>query len=164
MIWRMAALLWLCSGAAMACPGMGFQKDELSFSARQLATPRVSTVRAGGTVLLGQCPDLPGVGNISFDPSASILYVPDRRKMDLEMRAEGECDPVLLVRAPSGRFFFDDDDGGDRNAHIRLAQPPAGRYSIWVGSRSGVACPARLTLQAVRGVTRYAARKGDLPG
>ena len=63
MIWRMAALLWLCSGAAMACPGMGFQKDELSFSARQLATPRVSTVRAGGTVLLGQCPDLPGVGD-----------------------------------------------------------------------------------------------------
>lgn len=158
MVWRLVVLLWFWAGVAAACPGMGFQKDELSLSARQLMTPRVATVRAGGTVLLGQCPDLPGVGNIPFDPSASILYVPDRKRMDLELRAEGDCDTVLLLRTPSGRFLFDDDDGGARNARIRVAQPPAGRYTIWVGSRSGSACPARLTLRTLRGVTRYAAR------
>src|SRR6218665_434209 len=115
MAWRLAVLLWLWAGAAWACPGMGFQRDEITLSARQLTTPRVATVRAGGTVLLGQCPDLPGGGNIPFDPSASILFAPDSRRLDLQVLAQGDCDPVLLVRGPSGRFWFDDDDGGDRN-------------------------------------------------
>lgn len=165
-MWRLlvlAAALAAWGGGASACPGMGFLKDELSVTARQLMTPRVATVRAGGTVLLGECAELPGVGNIPFDPSVSLLYVPDRKRMDLELRAEGDCDPVLLVRGPSGRFFFDDDDGGARNARIRLAQPPAGRYTVWVGSQGGAACSARLTLQTFRGVTRYAGgRSGRL--
>ena len=166
-MWRLPVLaltLAIWGGGVAACPGMGFLKDELSVTARQLMTPRVATVRAGGTVPLGECAELPGVGNIPFDPNVSLLYVPDRKRMDLELRAEGDCDPVLLVRGPSGRFFFDDDDGGARNARIRLAQPPAARYPIGVGSQGRAACPPRLTLQTFRGVTRYAEGSVRRPG
>lgn len=157
-----ALALWMTfwmtfwAGDAVACPGLGFLGDEITLTARQLATPRSAAVRAGGTVPLGQCRDLPGVGNLPFDPSVSILYLPDAKPRDLDLRAEGGCDPVLLARGPSGRFFFDDDDddGGAQAARIRLARPPAGRYTIWVGSRAGVACPARLTLRTLPAARR----------
>ncbi len=158
-MWRgiLAVVLVFWAGTAAACPGFANKDKHLYFSARQLAQPRVAEVRAGGTVLLEGCPDLPGVGNIPFDPSVSIHYVADRKRVDLEFRTAGLCDTVLLVRTPSGRWFFDDDGAGDgANARLRLALPPEGRYEVWVGSRAGTACPSRLTLQTFRTNVRYA--------
>jgi hypothetical protein len=143
--------------AAAACPGLSNKAKNLHFTARQLVAPKVAEVRAGGTVLLGQCDQIPGTGNIPFDPSVSILYVADRKRMDLELRTEGDCDTVLLVRSPAGRWFFDDDNGPGRNARIRIGTPTQGRYEVWVGSNGGVACQTRLALQSFRSVTKYAA-------
>jgi hypothetical protein len=156
-----AAVLGLAIGlglgqAVAACPAFHNKDKHLHLTARQLATPRIAEVRAGGSVLLGQCPDLPGTGNIPFDPSVSILYVADRKRMDLEFRTEGSCDTVLLLRSPSGRWHFDDDNGQGHNARIRVAAPPEGRWEIWVGSQAGMACTTRLAIQTFRAVTRLA--------
>ncbi len=153
----LAVLLTMFGGTAAAgCPGLGFKDDELHMSARQLVTPKVAEVRAGGTVLLGHCDALPGKGNISFDPTLSIYYIADRKRMDLEFATVGNCDTVLLVRTPSGRWFFDDDNGPQRNAKLRLSHPPEGRYEIWVGSEGGFACQTSLKLQTFRATVRLA--------
>lgn len=146
----------MLAGGAAACPGFGAKDKHLYFSARQLATPKVAEVRAGGTVPLALCEQVPGTGNVSFEPSVAIHYVADRRRTDLEFRTEGACDTILLVRTPSGRWFFDDDNGAARNARLRLSNPPEGRYEVWVGSAEGAACRTRLALQSFRSVTRYA--------
>ena len=156
-----AALVW--GGAAAAvCPGLHSPDKHLYFSARQLMTPKVAEVRAGGTVLLASCEAIPGSGNIPFDPSVSVYYTADRKRMDLELRTEGECDTVLLVRTPSGRWFFDDDNGPARNARLRLSTPPEGRYEVWVGSQGGAACTSQLALQSFRANVRLA--RETVPG
>lgn len=147
--------LW-SGAAAAACPGLDNKDKHLFLTARQLTTPKAAEVRAGGTVLLGQCREVPGTGNIPFDPSISIHYVVDRKRMDLEIRTEGACDTTLLLRTPAGRWFFDDDNGPGRNARLRLGSPSEGRYEIWVGSQGGQACAARLALQTMRGTVRLA--------
>lgn len=150
-------VLALWGGAAAAsCPGLNSADKHLFLSARQLLAPKVAAVRAGGTVLLASCEAVPGSGNIPFDPSVSVFYTADRKRMDLEIRTEGDCDTVLLLRAPSGRWFFDDDNGPGRNARLRLGSPTEGRYEIWVGSQGGSACPTRLALQTFRGTVKYA--------
>jgi hypothetical protein len=80
--------------------------------------------------------------------------------MDLEIRTEGDCDTVLLIRAPSGRWYFDDDNGPGRNARLRLGSAGEGRYEIWVGSNGGRACQTLLALQTFRGKARLAAGSG----
>lgn len=155
------ALVWGGAAAAL-CPGLQSPDKHLFLSARQLATPKVAEVRAGGTVLLASCAEIPGSGNVSFDPNVSVYYTADRKKMDLELRTEGGCDTVLLVRSPSGRWFFDDDNGPDRNARLRLSTPPEGRYEIWVGSQEDGACSSRLALQTFRAKVRLA--RETVPG
>ena len=161
---RIAIALILIAGVAagwpgppaVACPGLHSKDKHLFFSASQLTRPKVAGVRAGGTVLLGACESLPGTGNIPFEPTIAIHYVADRRARDLEVRTEGDCDTVLLVRTPSGRWFFDDDNGSRHNARIRLGSPPEGRYEIWVGSNAGYACETKLALQSYRARARLA--------
>ncbi len=154
-VWVLLLSLW-GGAAAAACPDLHNPDKNLYLSARQLVTPKVAEVRAGGTVLLEYCEALPGSGNIPFDPSVAIYYTADRKRMDLEVRTEGDCDTVLLLRTPSGRWFFDDDNGPTRNALLRLSTPPEGRYEIWVGSQGGAACAARLALQTFRANVRLA--------
>lgn len=157
MVRVLLALFWLAlAGGAAACPALGAKDDPLFMTAGRLASPVAAEVRAGGTVLLGLCDGLPGTGNIPFDPSVSIHYVADRKRMDLEFRTLGDCDTVILVRTPSGAWVFDDDNGPGRNARIRLAAPREGRYEIWVGSQGGAACASRLALQTFRGAARNA--------
>jgi hypothetical protein len=159
------ALAW-AGAASAACPGFHDKSDPIHVTDRELGRALAAEVRAGGTVLLGQCPNLPGTGNIPFEPTATIFYVADRRGRALEFAASGPCDPVLLVRSPTGKWFFDDDNGGERNARLRIFGPAQGRYQIWVGSNGGSACAATLTLRSVRGdakATRLAQRRAE-PG
>jgi hypothetical protein len=64
----------------------------------------------------------------------------------LIVSADASADTTLLIRAPDGRFYCDD-DGGTRglNPAIRYDSPRAGRYDIWVGSfRAGETVSARV--------------------
>lgn len=144
---------WPDSPAA-ACPGFQTKDKAIFLAASRLDRPRVSGVRAGGTVLLGACQSLPGTGNVPFEPTMAIHYVADRRNRDLEFRTEGDCDTVILVRTPSGRWFFDDDNGVRQNARLRLGSPPEGRFDIWVGSQAGRLCDTKLALQSLRARVR----------
>jgi hypothetical protein len=141
-------LLW--GGMVAACPGLQNKGKHLYVSARQLASPVAAAVRAGGTVILDGCETLPGTGQVPFDPSISVFYVTDRGEADLVFRTEGDCDTVLLVRTPSDRWAFDDDNGGAKNARLRVSNPRQGRYEVWVGTAGSFSCDTNLTLQTVR--------------
>lgn len=159
--WLALALAGLAgAGPAAACPGPAAKDDPLFMTARRLTDPLVADVRAGGTVPLELCDDLPGAGNVPFDPSVSIRYIADMRGMALEFRTIGDCDTVILLRTPSGAWVFDDDNGPGRNALIRLAAPREGRYEIRVGSRGGAACASRLALQTFPAPRRHARAGG----
>ncbi|MBN1963080.1 MAG: SH3 domain-containing protein [Anaerolineae bacterium] len=45
-------------------------------------------------------------------------------------------DTTLVVRAPGGSWYCDDDSAGYPNPRININNPPEGRYNIWVASYS----------------------------
>lgn len=47
-----------------------------------------------------------------------------------------EADGVLLVRAPDGEMFFNDDEAGGMDARLRIANAKKGEYSLWIGSNA----------------------------
>jgi hypothetical protein len=141
------SLLLAAPGAGAACPDpLAVPGHWQGLTGRDLWLPEVFSVTAGGDVLLSRC----GFGrrgfvrrppDFSFDLSRMGRY--DR----LHLRANAECDTVLLLRAPSGRWFFDDDSGTGSTASLSLADPVDGTYHVWVGSFGPEGCAARLTLE-----------------
>jgi hypothetical protein len=150
---RLAAVLATAlaiAGPAAACPQVTSKTSALHLSARDLATPRSAPVRAGGTVVLDACATVPGTGHVPFAPSAVIDYTANLRGRGIEIRTDGACDAVLLVRTARGNWYFDDDGGGGGNARLLLMNPAGGRYRIWVGSYDAFGCDAALVVRTVR--------------
>lgn len=54
------------------------------------------------------------------------------------------ADTTLLINMPNGRWVADDDSGGNLNPMLRFANPPSGRYDIWVGTVGTNTAPATL--------------------
>jgi hypothetical protein len=145
--------LFLAAGA-QACPQVTSKTGALYFSARELREPLVARVRAGGTVVLDACAEVPGSGHVPFAPTAVIDFSADLRGRGLLLRTEGACDAVLLVRTARGNWYFDDDNGGGGNAELVLGNPAGGRYRVWVGSHDAFGCDAELALRTVRASPR----------
>lgn len=107
--------------------------------------------QAGGDKVIEECLYLP-------EPSGSIdddlLYTVDidmDGDFDLEVRTTADCDTVLLVLGPvgpDGRWYFDDDGGGDDTQEkVRIPDAPGGEYAIWVGTLDGDYCDAKIELE-----------------
>lgn len=67
-----------------------------------------------------------------LDPSAPDVVV-DWAGGDLEVWAQAAFDATMAVVRPDGSVVCDDDTDGLLPA-VRLANAPAGRYAVWVGS------------------------------
>jgi hypothetical protein len=136
------------AGRAEACPSDGARVAATPLSARQLATPRAAAVRAGGTVVLGACAGAPGRGHVPFEPTTVLHFTADLPGRALELRTEGACTPVILVRTARGGWAFA--EGAGREARVILGNPRSGRYAVWVGTSDVFGCDARLELRSVR--------------
>lgn len=94
--------------------------------------PRTTDVRAGGSqrnpVEGGGC-----TGWIGARPDVTVTYT-SSGGLDLTISAAGSADVNLLVRAPDGRYFCDDDSGEGLNPLLTVSSPPSGTYTIWVGT------------------------------
>lgn len=86
---------------------------------------------AGGTYdasnLGGYC-----VGKISAAPDLQVTY--DSSFLPLVIRTRSRSDTTLVVNGPDGRWYCDDDTGGNSNAEVRFNSPQSGVYDIWVGT------------------------------
>jgi hypothetical protein len=137
----------LAPATGAACPDpLAVPGHWQAMTGRNLWSPKVFAVTAGGDVRLYPC----GFGRSGFvrQPPDFVFELSRMGRYDrLHLRANAECDTVLLVRAPSGRWFFDDDSGTGTTASLSLGDPMDGSYHVWVGSFGPEGCVARLTLE-----------------
>jgi hypothetical protein len=109
--------------------------------------PRVVDLRAGG--------DRPASnvgencrGYITDAPDYRVFY--DAGSLPLIISVASDADTTLVVNAPDGQFYCDDDSGEGSNPSIRFDAPKSGRYEIWVGTYSaGNSQAARLHISEV---------------
>lgn len=117
-----------------------------SAKGRDLWNPTRFDVLAGGVYQLHDC-ELIGWGHVRRAPDFVFDLNRMRRFRRLHLRSNAACDTILLLRAPSGRWFFDDDSGVGQTASLSLADPDDGAYAVWVGSFRPEECDAVLTLE-----------------
>ena len=110
--------------------------------------PHVVAVRSGGNInadrLGGDCR-----GYISASPDVRLVY--SSGSLPLIISVASGADTTLVVNAPDGRWYCDDDGGvNGLNPAVRFNRPMSGRYEIWVGTySSGNAQPAELHISEV---------------
>lgn len=113
------------------------------------ANPTYDTVRLNS----GFTPDpytvnLQSGGSIDASQAASgcrgyIANAPDVRlqysagSLPLIISVNSNADTTLVINAPNGRWYCDDDSGNGYNPSVRFNGPMSGRYEIWVGTYGG---------------------------
>lgn len=111
---------------------------EPSYGTINLATgftpdPQVIAIRSGGQI---------NAESISATCRGFIANAPDVRlvfsagsNLPLIISANSRADTTLVVNAPDGNWYCDDDGGNEGlNPAIRFNRPMSGRYEIWVGT------------------------------
>jgi hypothetical protein len=110
--------------------------------------PHVTRLRSGGNV---------DASSVSSDCRGFISGAPDVRlvyssgSLPLIISADAQVDTTLVVNAPDGSWYCDD-DSGDRglNPSLRFNNPSSGRYEIWVGTYGNASLqPAQLHISEV---------------
>lgn len=146
---KIAMLVAILSSAAAAAPALAqdisaratYQEIELDsgFS----GDPRVIRVDAGGNINAERLGS-PCNGFIARAPDVRLTY--NAGSLPLIISVAAGSDTTLVVNAPDGRWYCDDDSGeGPLNPMVRFNDPASGSYEIWVGTFSDTASqPARL--------------------
>lgn len=88
-------------------------------------------------------------GFIANAPDVRVNYTPGR--YPLIISANSDADTTLVVNAPDGRWYCDDDSGeGGLNPMVRFNNPQRGQYDIWVGTYGNARLePATLAISEV---------------
>jgi hypothetical protein len=115
----------------------------LSLSGGFTPDPSVVNLAAGGNL---------NASGISSSCRGFITNAPDVRlnwssgSLPLIISVASGADTTLVVNAPDGSWYCDDDGGANGlNPAIRFNSPQSGRYEIWVGTySSGATQPAQL--------------------
>lgn len=69
---------------------------------------------------------------ISEAPDFDFYY--ESGSWPLSFAAVSEGDTVLLISAPDGSWYCDDDSYGNLNPVIHFSRPESGLYNIWIGT------------------------------
>lgn len=98
--------------------------------------PHVVQVQSGGNIdaqrISANC-----LGFISNAPDVRLNFV-GGSNLPLVISAASGADTTLVINAPDGRWYCDDDGGANGlNPGIRFNNPMSGRYEIWVGTYGG---------------------------
>jgi hypothetical protein len=105
----------------------------LSLSAGFQPDPRVVSLTAGGGISASSassgCP-----GYIANAPDVRLYYTSGA--FPLKILVDSAADTTLVVNAPNGRWYCDDDSGNGSNPLLAFSSPQSGRYEIWVGTYS----------------------------
>lgn len=105
------------------------------------------SVKAGGNHAIKDCNYLPDPSGFIDSDLLILVEIDMDGDYDLEVQTIADCDTVLLVLDPDGRWFFDDDSGDDTQEELRIPGAPSGEYEIWVGTLDGDYCDAKVKLE-----------------
>jgi hypothetical protein len=142
-----AAILLGTAGLAAACPA--WQNAGVAggyVTAQDLWTPNAYNVVAGGSQSLSAC-GWSHRGHVISRPDFEFNIAGLHAYNRLEIRSVASCDTVLLVHAPNGQWYFDDDSHGNLNPAVNLYSPASGVYDIWVGTYNTGTCGAQLQME-----------------
>jgi hypothetical protein len=116
-----------------ADPNFGTHNLQAGFS----PDPYTVSVTSGGGIAasnaadgcVGTVSDAPDV-RLSFSASDSATARP------LIISVDSTEDTTLLINAPDGSWYCDDDSGSGSNPMVVFGRAQSGRYEIWVGTYS----------------------------
>lgn len=75
-------------------------------------------------------------GTVARAPDFELTYTPG--SLPLIFRTASSGDTTLVINAPNGSWYCDDDSGAEGlNAEVRFNSPQSGVYDVWVGHLSG---------------------------
>ncbi|MFC3096499.1 hypothetical protein [Alteraurantiacibacter palmitatis] len=118
----------------------------LNLSAGFTPDPRTVSVTSGGSLSASDvgsgC-----AGSISNAPDVRLSY--SAGSLPLIISVNSNSDTTLVINAPDGRWYCDDDSGEGTNPSVRFNSPQSGRYEIWVGSYGGGSAQAMLAISEV---------------
>lgn len=142
---------FLASILVVAAATPGFAQDsslraitgEVRLNSGFTPDPMRVNVVAGGSIdasrLGGACR-----GRISNAPDYQVTYTAGR--LPLVFRTLSSADTTLVINAPNGSWYCDDDGYGDGDAQVRFNKPQSGVYDIWVGRYDGGTASASLLI------------------
>ncbi len=90
-------------------------------------------VQAGGAENLSDTFGDDCHGWVTLEPSFMLHYQASD-EWPLDIYTTGDVDTVVLVRAPDGSFWCDDDSGWEGEDWVNIETPASGEYAIWVGT------------------------------
>jgi hypothetical protein len=95
--------------------------------------PVVVNVQSGGNVNTAQSIGGSCTGYVATAPDYRVNYTPG--SLPLIISVNSSADTTLVVNAPDGNWYCDDDGGNQgMNPAVRFNSPRAGQYDIWVGT------------------------------
>src|SRR5690606_806820 len=135
------------AGVAEACPNYSLRAafGTISLPGGFLPDPYVRNVTAGGGYYLPNC-GLNWSGWVAAAPDFQFSY--NAVGYPLTLGINSSADTVLLINAPDGTWYFNDDaQGYAAGAAIRFPNPMSGVYDIWIGTYNrGSGIPAQLII------------------
>lgn len=132
----LAAAIAFAAAPAVACPdweGRPFYGD-IELSAGFEPDPYIKQVTAGGTIDLARCFSSGEAGYVTQRPDFDLYW--KGTSSQLTIAVTSGADAVLLINAPDGSWYYDDDSKGS-NPQITFLDPQEGLYDIWIGSYDG---------------------------
>lgn len=103
--------------------------------------PYTVSVTAGGSIDAGKLGS-PCSGSISNAPDVQVNYSPG--SLPLIFRTASDSDTTLIVNAPDGQWYCDDDGFTALGAEVRFNSPRSGNYDVWIGTFGGGTAAATL--------------------
>ncbi len=126
-----AACLTVAAPAAAQNVNLDPNYSTIRLNAGFSGDPRLVDLQSGGSIDASSLGS-PCRGYISNAPDVRVVYSSGR--LPLMFSVDSGSDTTLVVNAPDGRWYCDDDSGEGLNPSIRFDRPLSGRYEVWVGT------------------------------
>lgn len=120
----------------------GFQPD-----------PHTQDIQAGGSINAGQSIGQQCPGFVADAPDYRINFTAGNNNLPLIFFVRSSSDTTLVINAPDGRWYCNDDSHGTLNPSVRFDNPQAGQYDVWIGTfEAGSLQPSRLFVTEIDGL------------
>jgi hypothetical protein len=141
---KLVAVAMAATLAGFAAPAQAQTFGSVSLRAGFTPDPYRTTLTSGGSIaassLFTNC-----TGWVADNVDFAVHYAAGN--FNLTISASSQADTTLIIQAPNGQWYCDDDSGPGLNPAITIGNPRSGTYSVWVGSyRQGEYARATLSV------------------